>query len=167
MAIGGKRDRRQDLPSCAVMVLLFWIVGFLCASWISATPESCRSCYFGPSLSIPLLVFGGVFLSLSIGAIAIGIAARRHDWRTVSCLGVVILSGIFAVCVFRTGFPPRQPVAPPWPQVAMGSLVILALLPPLTAYMYGSARTRLVLALTVIALTAALAEAIAILAMLQ
>lgn len=156
---GGKRDRRQDLPSCAVMVVLFWLVGGLCV--LTAPAYNCKSCYFSPAFGWVLLVVGGIVLDLAMGAIAIGIAIRRHDWGAVCCLGIVILAGIVAVAVQFLHVFSYRPAAPIWSQVATSGLLTLALLPALTAFMYGLARPRLVLALTVLTLSAALAVVIA------
>jgi hypothetical protein len=136
------------------MVLLFWIVGGFCVSSSSAL-ASCHGGCFGVGGGAFLLAGGGVLLDLAIGALALGLALRRQDWLAASCLGIVLLAGIVAEGVVRSVGASRlyRPVSPVWYAMTTASLLTLALLPPLTALAYGLARSRLVLALIVVALT--------------
>jgi hypothetical protein len=86
------------------------------------------------------------------------VAGSQHDWQAMSLLGIVTGLGLLASYAFVSGSSLSfyHHVDPVWSQVGAYGMLVLFVLPPLAALMYGLGRTRVVQALTVVGLITAL-----------
>src|SRR5262245_42960155 len=153
MKHASRSDRRRVILPLSVLGLLGSVVSGLAIAWIG---NSCA----GECLQIgdQILPVAGVALTLnlSIGVFAIIDAGSQHDWQAMSSLGIVTGLGLLASYIFLFGSSLYHHVDPVWSQVGAYGMLVLFVLPPLAAFMYGLARTRLIQALTVVGLIAAL-----------